>query len=418
MRFLGRMGLMEYRRRLLDDLLDDLIGELPAMLLVGPRATGKTTTAGQRSRSELRLDIPGEADAFRVDPDAAIRGLREPVLIDEWQVVPEAFPAVKRAIDDDPRPGRFLLTGSAYGDVEGATAAGTGRIVRLPMFGMTVRELTGRCGGAPLLDRLTRGVRPEAATDRLDVRDYVDLALQSGFPDAVSLPSTRARQRWLEGYAAQITTRDVSGVTGMRDPARLRRFLEAYALNSAGTPQAKTLYEAARIDKKTAAGYEALLENVFVVESLPAWTSNRLKRLALSPKRYLVDAGLMAAVLRLDAEAILRDVGLLGRVLDTFVVSQLRGELEVCESRPRLFHLRERDGRREVDVVAELGGGRVIACEVKASASVRPHDARHLAWIRDELGERFVAGVVFHTGPRVFPLGDRIAALPISTIWS
>jgi uncharacterized protein len=105
-------------------------------------------------------------------------------------------------------------------------------------------------------------------------------------------------------------------------------------------------------------------------------------------------------------------------LLDTFVVSQLRGELEICETRPRLYHLREQQGRREVDIVAELGGGRVIGCEVKASASVRPEDGRHLSWLRDELGTRFVAGVVFHTGPRAFSLGDRITALPISAIWS
>ena len=121
--------------------------------------------------------------------------------------------------------------------------------------------------------------------------------------------------------------------------------------------------------------------------------------------------------LRLDADAILRDADLLGRMLETFVLAQLRGELEVCESRPRLYHLRERDGRREVDLVAELSGGRVVACEIKAGATVRPHDARHLAWLRDQLGDSFVFGAVLHTGRRSFSLGDRIDALPISAIW-
>jgi predicted AAA+ superfamily ATPase len=406
----------EYRPRLVDGLLDQLIPQLSALLLVGPRAVGKTTTALRRARSQVRLDVPAEASAFRLDPDSVIRGLPEPVLIDEWQAVPEAFGAVKRAVDDDPRPGRFLLTGSAYGDVAGATAAGTGRIVRLRLLGMTVRELTGRLDRPPLLDRLAHGESTEPASERLDIRDYLDLALQSGFPDAAGLPA-RARQAWLEGYAAQLTTRDVSGVAGARDPVRLRRYLEAYALNSAGTAEAKTIYDAAGIDKKTAAAYERVLENLFVIESLPAWTSNRLKRLALAPKRYLLDAGLMAAILRVDAGAILQDADLLGRLLDTFVVSQLRGELEVCETRPRLYHLRQRDGTREIDLVAELGGGRVIAFEIKASAAISPHDARHLQWLRDELGQRFIAGVVLHTGPRTFVLGDRLSAIPVSAIW-
>jgi predicted AAA+ superfamily ATPase len=126
----------------------------------------------------------------------------------------------------------------------------------------------------------------------------------------------------------------------------------------------------------------------------------------------------MAAILRVDMTAILHDNKLLGRVIDTFVASQLRGELEVCATRPRLYHLRDTDGRRAADIVAELSGERVLGFEVKASSSVTSADARHLAWMRDELGDRFVSGVVFHTGPHAFPLGDRITALPISAIWT
>src|SRR5450756_2394334 len=379
---------MAYRSRLLDGLLDELMAELPAVLLVGPRAAGKTTTALQRAASVIRLDVPGEALAFRADPDAIIRGVDEPLLLDEWQTVPETFPAVKRAIDTEARPGRFLLTGSAYGDLEGTTAAGTGRITRLRLLGMTVREQHGQLTRDSIIDRMARGEPVATPGERLDIRDYLDLALRSGFPEALSIRSTAARQRWLEGY------------------------LEAYALNSAGITEAKSIYEAAGIDRGTATSYERVLENVFVVESLPAWRTNRLKRLALAPKRYVLDAGLMAAILRTDAQAILHDGKLLGRVIDTFVAQQLRGELEVSTTRPRLYHLRDQDGRREVDIVAELGGERVLGFEIKAGASVTAGDARHLAWLRDELGDRFIAGAVFHTGPHAFPLGDRITALP------
>ena len=392
--------------------------ELPAVLLVGPRAAGKTTTALQRAASVIRLDIPGEALAFRADPDAIIRGTEEPVLLDEWQAVPETFPAVKRAIDADARPGRFLLTGSAYGDLEGTTAAGTGRIVRVRLLGMTVREQNGMLTRDSIFDRMARGERVGPRGERPDIRDYLDLALQSGFPEALPIRSSTARQRWLEGYVAQIITRDPAGTVGARDPLRLSRYLEAYAVNSAGVTEAKTIYEAAGIDRGTAASYERVLENVFVVESLPAWRTNRLKRLSVAPKRYVLDAGLMAAILRTDADAILHDGKLLGRIIDTFVAQQLRGELEVSATRPRLYHLRDQDGRREVDIVAELGGERVLGFEIKAGTSVTKHDARHLAWLRDELRDRFVAGAVFHTGPHAFPLGDRITALPISSIWA
>jgi predicted AAA+ superfamily ATPase len=409
---------MEYRRRLIDNLLNELLAELPAILLVGPRASGKTTTALQWAESVVRLDVPGEAAAFRADPDAVLRTQPEPVLLDEWQAVPETFPAVKRAIDTGTGSGRFILTGSAYGDLEGVTAAGTGRIVRMRLLGMMVREQLGRVDAEPFLDRLARGDEMATPAERLDLRDYLDLALRSGFPEALDITGTTARQRWLDGYVSQIITRDPTGTVGARNPALLLRYLEAYALHSAGVVEAKSIYEAAGIDKRTGASYEQVLENVFVVESLPAWKTNRLKRLVQSPKRYILDSGLMAAILRVDQTAILHDDKLLGRVIDTFVASQLRGEIEVCATRPRLYHLRDTDGRHEVDIVAELAGERVLAFEVKASSSVTAHDARHLAWMRDELGDRFITGVVFHTGPRAFPLGDRITALPISVIWA
>lgn len=408
-----------YRLRLIDPLLDALRRDLPAILLVGPRGSGKTTTATRRVRSVVRLDVPAQAEAFRADPDGFLHGLPEPVLLDEWQAVPEAFPAVKRAVDEDPAPGRFLLTGSAFGDVKGATAAGTGRIVRIALPGMSEREISGDPRADSVLDVLASGriPTPEPADDVLTVRDYVRLALRSGFPEAIEITSERARELWLEGYVAQITTRDTTGTIGLRDPLRLRRFLEAYALKSAGTADAKTIYEAAGINRNTAAAYERVLENVYVTETLPAWTSNRLKRLMLAPKRYIADAGIMAAILGLNIEVALRDGALLGRLLDTFVVAQLRAELVVSNSRPRLFHLRQRDGGHEVNVVIELGGGDIIGIEIKAASAVRLDDARHLAWMHEALGQRFVAGVVLHTGPRAFRLADRISALPISALW-
>lgn len=409
---------MPYRRRLLDSLLDELLAELPAVLVVGPRASGKTTTALQRSGSVVRLDVPGQAAAFRADPDAVLRSMAEPVLLDEWQAAPETFPAVKRAIDAGAGPGRFILTGSAYGDLEGVTAAGTGRIVRLRLLGMTVREQVGQVTGEPLIDRLARREEVSVPGEPLDLRDYLDLALRSGFPEALEISGARARQRWLEGYVDQIITRDPTGTVGARNPTLLLRYLEAYALHSAGIVEAKSIYETAGVDKRTAASYESVLENVFVVESLPGWRTNRVKRLSQMPKRYILDAGLMAAILRVDITAILHDEKLLGRVIDTFVASQLRGEIEVCATRPRLYHLRDTDNRREVDIVAELSGERILAFEVKASSVATASDARHLAWMRDQLGDRFIRGVVFHTGPHAFPLGDRITALPVSAIWA
>ena len=202
-----------------------------------------------------------------------------------------------------------------------------------------------------------------------------------------------------------------------RDPIRLRRYFESYALNTAGTVAESTLFEAAGVDRRTADAYERLLANLFLVDAVPAWRSNRLRRLVARPKRYVVDSAVAATLLRLSERAVFRDGDLLGRLLDTFVASQIRAELPNCRTRPTLYHVREEHGRHEIDLIAELGGGRVMAFEIKASAAPRRNDARHLVWLRDQLGDRFVRGAVLHTGTQAYELDSRIEAVPICALW-
>lgn len=408
-----------YQPRAVDALLAELLGELPAILLVGPRAAGKTTTARRLARTVVRLDRAPEAAAFAADPDAALRGRDEPVLLDEWQAVPAVLGAVKRAVDDDPHPGRFLLTGSVRADIQAQTWPGTGRVIRLAMYGLTMREISGAATGRPLFDRL---VKDGIATLRVprdvpDLRGYLEIAERGAFPDPALHLSAPARRRWLDGYLDQLLTRDAASLAGQRDPALLRRYFEALALNTAGAVGSKKLYDAAGINAKTAAGYERLLVNLLVTETVPAWATNRLRRLTRSGKRYLVDPALATSALDLDVDAVLRDGDLMGRLLDTFVMAQLRSEAALGTPRPRLHHLRLEQGRHEIDILAELAGGRLIAFEVKADAAPGAGSARHLRWLRDKLGQRFVAGLVLHPGPGVYELDERIAAVPICALW-
>ncbi len=408
-----------YHRRIADAVLEEGLADFPAISVVGPRASGKTTTALRYAGSVLRLDQPGEAAVAAADPDALLQGLTEPVLIDEWQEAPAILGAVKRSVDADPRPGRFLLTGSVRAPLETSAWPGTGRLIQLPMTSMSVRERLGDAMGEPVIERIARSGTAElsAPGEVPDLRDYVRLAMPGGFPEpALRLPE-RARSRWLESYLQQMVTRDAQLVDGGRDPARLRRYVDVLALNTAGLSDAKTLFMAAGISRTTADSYERLFGELFLLDLVPAWFSNRLKRLVKSPKRYLVDTGLVVGALNLDEDAIMRDHNLIGRLLDTLVAAELRAELPACRSRPRLHHLRTEAGRQEIDLVVELAGGSVIAIEIKAGTAVNARDARHLVWLRDELGAGFVHGLVMYTGPRIFELSERITAVPICALW-
>lgn len=410
---------MDYVRRLVDPLLDELFADLPAVLLVGPRACGKTTTARRRVVDVLALDVARDAAVTRVDADEQLRVRDRPLLIDEWQQVPEILGAVKRAVDADFGAGQFLITGSTAADLGSAGWPATGRIVRLPMWPLVERELTGDVAAESLVDRLARdGVLALQLAGRAPgVRDYVELALRGGQPEVVTRTG-RSRAQMLASHVDQVTGHDVAMAGFERDPVRLRRYLQACAINSAGVVHHKTLYDAAGVTRVTGSSYDDVLAATHVIDLVPAWSGGRLQRLVSSPKRYLTDPGLLGPLLGVDARSVLRDDDLLGRVLDTFVAAQLRAEVVVAQPGTRLHHLRDAEGRHEVDLLIEVPGGGLIGVEVKSSSAPSRADARHLAWLRDKVGDRFLAGVVFHTGAGIQQWGDRLAAAPICCLWS
>lgn len=408
--------MVSYLPRAADALLTELLAAHPAIMVTGPRATGKTTTAMRSTASVVHLANDRVRQAFAADIEASLLTQPEPILVDEWQEVPTVLGHIKTLVDTDARRGRFVVTGSIRGDIDSATWPGTGRLVRLDMFGLTERELN-RASQPTWILGLLRGEIGKIASN-LRLRDYVSRALRSGFPEPALALSGPARARWLASYVDQLVTRDAHDVERGRDPARLRRYLTAYALNSAGTADDATIYNAAGVAKNTARSYDRLLQNLLIATEVPAWTSNRLKRLALAPKRYLVDAGLFVGVLGTDEADVLADGDLLGRVVETFVAAQLRAEFALMTPRPRLHHLRTAEGRHEVDLLVEVGARRLVAIEVKSTSTPGPDDAKHLRWLKRELGESLTAAVMLHTGPVSIELDEGIVACPIAALWS
>lgn len=405
-----------YIDRLVDPWIAEVLSSAPAVMITGARASGKTTTARRHAVSVVSLDNKREAFAFEADPDAALRDRPEPVLLDEWQACPGVLGAVKRAVDVDRRAGRFILTGSVRADTDPALWPGTGRLIRIVMHPLTVREQLS-IPPRPFLSGLLAAEPLILPSDPPDLRGYAEIALRGGFPEPAIELVGRVRAGWFDSYLDQLLTYERAAGRHGSDTERLAEFFQAYALNSAGIVNDTTLYQAVGLDRRTSLAYTKLLRDLGVVAELAAWSSNRLKRLARGPKRLVADTGLWGSAVGADLSVVMSNGDLLGRLIDTFATNQLRAEASIDPTRPRLYHLRDRDGRREVDLIADMGARGVIGIEIKAHSAPTRRHARHLAWLRDQLGDRFKAGAVLHTGPARFRLDEQIEAIPICALW-
>lgn len=412
---------MAYVPRLADQRLKDLLETFPAILINGPRAVGKTTTARQLAVDAVKLSDPNQAAPFVADASAALKLFREPLLLDEWQEVPDVLRAVADAVNEDSRPSRFILTGSVRARLEKKLWSGTGRLIRLNMYGLTQVEIAGRATGyEPFFDRLAKDDPAvfQGSGKRPTLPEYIDLAMQGGFPEvALRRLKPAARDTWFDSYLGQLVDRDLQQLSPRHNPLKMREYLDALAANSAGIPLDATLYGQANVTAVTARRYDRLLQDVFVSEQIPGWMRRRSARLIAAKKRYVVDPALAASAFGGTGQTILSDADLLGRTIDGFVVAQLRPELALAGTRNKVYHLRTKGGRQEVDLVLERPGGKILALEFKAAAAVTKSDAQHLLWLRDLVGANFVAGAVIHTGPAAFRLDAKVLALPISAIW-
>ena len=410
-----------YTARIIDRTLRTGLENFAGMLITGPRAVGKTRSGLEHAASQLRLDDPDDRELCEADPMAAIGG-EPPLLIDEWQMVPEVLRAVKRRIDDRPTPGRFIVAGSARNDLLRDMWPGTGRLVRLRLWGMVGRERFGTAAAVSLFDRWDdQDRRFSVPPEPPGLRKYVEIALESGFPEALAIPGERERARWLGSYAEAIIGRDLpslfSGTGRRKDLRQFRAYLQSYALNTSGVVPHSTIHERIGIDRRTANGYLDALTALGIIEELPPWTGNRRKRLVVERvKRQFTDAGLAVAVAGLTVDEVYRTSEFRGRMLDSFITAQLRVEAE-ASGRVSLYHLRTGNGDHEIDLVAERGPY-LFAFEYKAGRSPKRSDARHLIWFRDHVaGDRFHGGVLFHTGPHRYEIDRDIEAVPIAGLW-
>ena len=421
---------MRYTRRIIDDELDELFGEIPAIAIDGPKAVGKTTTAEQRVRGLLRLDAKANREAVHADPNLLLSRAR-PLLIDEWQQVPEVWDVVRRAVDDDPSGGQFLLVGSAS-PRHGATAhSGAGRIGRLRMRPMTLSE-RGIASPTASLHELLTGSRPplDGVTD-VRLADYAHEIVASGFPGMRNL-GARALKFQLDSYLRNAVDRDVpeQGLA-VRKPEAMLGWLRAYAAATSTTASYTAVLDAATAGvsdkpaRSTTVAYRDVLTQLWLLDPVPAWgpAGNPLARLAQSPKHHLADPALAARLLGLSVDALLtgegRPIGpqaggMLGHLFESLVTLCVRVAAQAAGA--TIGHLRTRNGDHEIDLVLVRDDGKVLAVEVKLSATIYDRDVAHLRWLGDHLGSNLLDAVIINTGPNAYRRPDGIGVVPLALL--
>ena len=400
--------------------LDEALADTPVVLLNGPRQSGKTTLvqqlADKAGRRYLTLDDPATLLSAQDDPVGLVRGLDRAV-IDEVQRAPGLLLAIKRAVDQDRRPGRFLLTGSAnVMMLPGVADSLAGRMETLALLPLAGCEIHG--GKGRWLDALFSGTPPSIARSKRKAlgESLARTVLCGGYPEAVGRTTPRRRAAWARQYVEALIQRDVREIANVEKLDHLPRLLRALAQMAGQLCNFAQLAGQVGLDSKTAGKYLAVFEQIFLLRRVAPWSVNRLGRIVKTPKIHFLDSGLLCSLSGLTEASLAHERGRFGHALESYVFGELLKLASWAEGEYELFTYRDKD-QIEVDFVVEDRGGRVAGVEVKAAASVSRDDFAGLRRLATLAGRKFAGGVVLYDGTETLPVGDGLWAVPVSTLW-
>lgn len=404
-------------KRLVERRVEEALLDTPVLLVVGPRRSGKTTLVramGGVGRTYLTLDDQTVLNAAQSDPPGFIRGL-DRAIIDEAQRAPDLLLAIKRTIDEDYRPGRFLLTGSANVLTLPRVAESlAGRMEILRLLPLAQSEIEG--GSSTFLERLFEGGLSSSPVAILG-DDLVRLVLLGGFPEMIRRESERRRQDWAWSYLESVLTRDLRDIAELEKLTELPKFVRLLAEHSGQLVNYSQFGTSIDVSHKTGQRYVALLEQVFLITMVQPWYTNALKRIAKTPKLHFLDSGLLAAIRGLSLTRIKSDRRMFGALLESFVFSEILKLMSASDLRLTPYHFRDQQ-MREVNIVLERDDGTIAGIEVKAAASVKSTDFSGLRILAEACKDRFTFGVVLYDGADLVPFGERLLAVPLSCLWA
>jgi predicted AAA+ superfamily ATPase len=402
------------------------LAEEPAIVLNGPRTVGKSTllhALGDRlGRPVIDCDDPATRAAVRNDPGRFISG-PGPVLIDEYQHVPDLLGAIKAELNRDLRPGRFVLAGSTrYTTLPQAGQALTGRVDILEVLPLAQAEIDGATG-SPMISRLLDGADVSLGTAPSTTTrvDYAHRITSGGMPVVLRRPPGPSRSRWFASYLNLVIERDVLELSRVRQREMLPRLLRVLAARSGQLLNITGTAATVGMEKTSAENYLKLLEAVFLVMRLPAWGTTLGSRVARQPKVHLVDSGVMAWLLGLTpAKIASNDPAALteyGHLVETFAVGEILRQVTWSDAPVMVGHFRTTEAN-EVDLVLERDDGMVFAFEIKAGTRVDQSDLAGIRALRSRVGDRLAAAVVMYTGALTFRFDDGTMVLPLDALWS
>ncbi len=387
----------------------------------GARQVGKTSLVRAHRYAGAvdfaTLDDPATRAGASFDPRAFVDRTADTFVVDEAQLEPALFRAVKAAVDRDRRPGRFLLTGSSrlMAAPEMADSL-VGRVETLELWPFSERELVRNGSADSFVDVAFSSPQALMRSGETSRRDYAEMVVRGGFPEVLQRTHAR-RARWFDSYVQTVTQRVVHELADIERLAEIPRLLRLCAARSGTELNITSIASDLGIPARTLSSYMAHLSNAFLVHLIPAWSTNLSAKVVRRPKIVVTDTGLAAHLNGVTAASLLSRPDVLGPLLETFVAMELRKQLSWSAERAALWHFRDRSGA-EVDLVIEHPDGRIVGIEVKATSSPRVADARGLRFLADRLGDRFWHGFLLSTAPDATPLGSRVAALPISSLWA
>jgi hypothetical protein len=402
--------------RWIEPRIDEALQDTPVVLLAGPRQAGKTTLVrktAERGLHYLTLDDELTLLSAREDPVGMIRNLDRAV-IDEIQRAPELLLAIKKSVDEDRRPGRFLLTGSANLMALPTVADSlAGRMETLMLLPLSQSEIENR--PANWIDRVFVG---EILISNPPVlgSNLVERVLRGGYPEAVARPTEKRRTAWARQYINAIIQRDVRDVAEIDKLDQLPRFLRALAQTAGQMCNYSELGGQVGLDGKTVSRYISVFEQMYLLKRIDVWARNRLKRVVKTPKLQFIDSGLLGMLTNIGRKDVELDKTGYGHILESFVFSELLKHTATSDGDYRLLYYRDAD-KYEVDVVIENSVGQLVGVEVKASATVKERDLRGLKKLASLAGDQFTAGVLLYDGDETMPLGSNLWAAPLSTLW-